>query len=78
VELNLDELRIPAISPDIKKILEKAKNLEMLILADNDLENVDNLPKLDLTVLDLSSNKYSSTHPGSPTPLSNASQSSST
>ena len=42
---------------DIKKLFEKAKNLEILILADNDLENVNNLPKLDLTVLDLSSNK---------------------
>ena len=37
MELNLDELRIPAISADIKKILEKAKSLEMLVLADNDL-----------------------------------------
>lgn len=57
VELSLEELRIPAINNDIKKLLEKAKNLEILILADNDLENVNNLPKLDLTVLDLSSNK---------------------
>jgi FMN-dependent NADH-azoreductase len=57
VELDLGDLRIPAISDDIKKLLDKAKNLEILILADNDLENVNNLPKLDLTVLELSSNK---------------------
>ena len=57
VELDLGDLRIPAISDDIKKLLDKAKNLEILILADNDLENVNNLPKFDLTVLELSSNK---------------------
>ena len=57
VELDLGDLSIPAISDDIKKLLDKAKNLEILILADNDLENVNNLPKLDLTVLELSSNK---------------------
>ena len=57
VELDLGDLRIPAISDDIKKLLDKAKNLEILILADNDLKNVNNLPKLDLTVLELSSNK---------------------
>lgn len=57
VELDLGDLRIPAISDDIEKLLDKAKNLEILILADNDLENVNNLPKLDLTVLELSSNK---------------------
>ena len=56
-QLDLGDLRIPAISDDIKKLLDKAKNLEILILADNDLENVNNLPKLDLTVLELSSNK---------------------
>lgn len=57
VELDLGDLRIPTISDDIKKLLDKAKNLEILILAENDLENVNNLPKLGLTVLELSSNK---------------------
>lgn len=57
VELDLGELKIPTISDDIKKILDKVKNLEILILAENDLENVNNLPDLDLTVLELSSNK---------------------
>lgn len=57
VELSLDDLEINTITPQIGNLLSKARNLEVLILSDNDLENVDHLPKLDLTVLDLTNNR---------------------
>lgn len=60
VELSLDDLEITTITPEIGHLFRNARNLEILILTDNDLENVDNLPKLDLTVLDLSNNRFSS------------------
>lgn len=69
VELSLEELAITAITNDVKQLLAKAANLEILYLDDNDLDNVDNLPPLDLTVLHLSNNKYISLHPESLTML---------
>lgn len=58
VELSLEELAISDIGTDIGPLLHQANNLEMLMLNDNDLENVDQLPPLALTVLDLSNNRY--------------------
>ena len=69
VELYLEQLGITEISNDIKKTLEKAKNLEILLLGENELENVDNMPDLGLTVLDLNSNKYRSNYSASMTML---------
>ena len=57
VELNLSELKLASISVDVKKVLDKTKNVEVVLLSDNKLENLDNLPDWKLTAIDLSSNK---------------------
>lgn len=57
VELSLEEMNIDNITKELAELLRKAQNLEILMLNDNDLHNVDNLPDLELTVLNLSNNK---------------------
>jgi hypothetical protein len=57
IELNLSEIKIGKFTPEIKKAIELCSNLEILILTDCGLDSLDNMPKLDLTAIDLTANK---------------------
>lgn len=72
-EMDLSELKIGQFTPEIAKHLEKFKNVKVIILQNCGLDSLDNLPKWDLYVMDLSDNKYPPPYPGSPTTASRAS-----
>lgn len=56
-ELDLGGERIGQITPEVKTLLEKFKNLECLVLSECDISSLDNLPQLPhIQDLDLSSN----------------------
>lgn len=57
VELNLSQIVIGKFTPEIKKVIEGCKNLEILILTECGLDSLDNMPELDLTAIDLTANK---------------------
>lgn len=57
VELNLTDIKIGKLTPEIKKAIEKCKSLEILILSGCGLNSLDNLPESDLTAIDLTSNR---------------------
>lgn len=57
MELNLSEIQIQKITPQIKKLIENCKELEVLILSACGLTTLDNLPDSNLTAIDLSENK---------------------
>lgn len=63
IELNLSDLKMTTISAEVKKVLDRAKNVEVVLLSDNELDNLDNLPDWKLTAFDLSNNKYAPSHP---------------
>ncbi len=56
-EVDLSQIKIGKFTDDVKKCLEKCKNLSVLILNNCDLESLDNLPKLKLNIIDVSDNK---------------------
>ena len=65
-ELDLSNLSLTEISKDVKKIIEKAKGIEAVILSENQLTTIEGLPEWELVAVDASSNKYSIFHSGSP------------
>ena len=67
VELNLTELQIRHIPKEVRQFLEGAHNVEIALLSDNLLEGVEELPKWELTCLDLANNKQPPSYPGSQT-----------
>lgn len=56
IELNLSEIHIGSFTPEIKKVIEKCKNLEILVLAECGLQSLDNMPDCELTAIDLTAN----------------------
>lgn len=68
--LDISGINIGKFTDDIKKELQKFKNVAILNLQDCGLESLDNLPKWKINVLDISQNKYSLLHPDSLTPSS--------
>lgn len=56
VELALDDLQLNSIPPPLYPLLQQMPNLEVLLLNDNDLTDVDRLPELSITVLNLANN----------------------
>jgi hypothetical protein len=55
--MDLSEIKIGQLTPEITKHLEKFKNVKVIIFQNCGLENLNNLPKWDLYVMDLSDNK---------------------
>jgi hypothetical protein len=43
-------------------VLDRTKNVEVVLLSDNQLDNLDNLPDWQLKALDISNNKYLPIH----------------
>lgn len=58
IELDLTDLKLTTITNDLKTILDQTKNVEVVLLSDNQFENLNNLPDWPLTALDISNNKY--------------------
>lgn len=56
-EIDLSEIDIGKFTPEIKKELEKCKNVNILILQGCNLESLENLPNWKLNVIELSENK---------------------
>ena len=56
-EMDLSEIKIGSFTPDVVTHLEKYKNVKVIILQNCNLENINNLPKWDLYVVDISDNK---------------------
>jgi|JI10StandDraft_1071094.scaffolds.fasta_scaffold1020646_1 hypothetical protein len=56
--MNLTEVKIGAITPEIKQYLERFKKVKVLILNTCNLESLENLPNWKLSAIDLSNNKY--------------------
>jgi len=65
-ELDLSNLSLTEISKDTKKVLEKAKSIEAVILSENQLTSIEGLPEWELVAIDISNNKYSFFHSGLP------------
>ncbi|MCB1084365.1 MAG: hypothetical protein KDK61_08645 [Simkania sp.] len=55
--LDLSAINIGTITPEIRKEMEKCKNISCLNLQECALESLDNLPNWKIQVLDLSENK---------------------
>ena len=68
--MDLSEIKIGSLTPEVTKYLDKFKSVKVVIFQNCGLENLNNLPKWDLYVMDLSDNKYSLTYADSPTPTS--------
>lgn len=62
IELDLTDLRLTTITADIKKVLDRTRNVEIALLSDNQFDNLDNLPDWQLKALDISNNKYLAIH----------------
>ena len=58
VELDLSQIKIGKITGDLKARLDKLKNVEVLILSSCELQSLEGLPNWNLTILDISGNKY--------------------
>jgi hypothetical protein len=56
-EMDLSDIKIGRLTPDVTKYLEKYKNVKVVIFQGCALESLENLPKWDLFVLDLTDNK---------------------
>lgn len=70
IELDLSSLELTSISKDVKKVLDKAKGIEVLVISDNKLTSLEGIPDWKLSSLTATNNKYPSRHPDSPTPHS--------
>jgi hypothetical protein len=70
IEVDLSNLDLTTISKDVKKALDKAKGIEVLVISENKLTSLEGLPDWKLSSLNVSSNKYFPTHSDSLTPLS--------
>ena len=57
-ELDLSQIEIGTITEDIRKQLDKYKNVTTLLLQDCSLTTLDNLPNFKLNVIEVSENKY--------------------
>lgn len=75
IELDLSSLDLTSISKDVKKVLDKAKGIEVLVISDNKLTSLEGIPDWKLSSLTATNNKYPPHHPDSPTPHSQESPS---
>jgi hypothetical protein len=57
IELDLSNLELSEISKDVKKTLDKAKDIEVLVITENKLVSLEGLPDWKLRSLNASSNK---------------------
>lgn len=57
IDLDLTEVTIEKFTPEISALIERQKNLEVLILSNCGLKSLENFPKCKLQALDLSHNK---------------------
>lgn len=57
IEVDLSNLDLTTIGKDVKKTLEKAKGIEVLVISDNKLNSLDNLPDWKLVSLNAGTNK---------------------
>lgn len=70
IELDLSSLDLTTISKDVKKVLDKAKAIEVLVISDNKLTSIEGIPDWKLSSLTATNNKYPPNHPDLPTPHS--------
>jgi hypothetical protein len=57
IEVDLSNLDLTAIGKDVKKALEKAKDIEVVTISENKLTTLDGLPDWNLGSLNASTNK---------------------
>ncbi len=55
-ELNLGSIKIQKFFPELQELIEECKYLEILVLAECELCSLKNMPRLDISVLDLRMN----------------------
>ncbi len=70
IELDLSGLDLSTISKDVRKVLDKAKGIEVLVISDNKLTSLENIPDWKLSSITATNNKYPSNHPDSTMPHS--------